>query len=172
MRTHYGPWQPCWISNQHQKHKSGRGPSNEHVWQVWLKSVQQFQRSIVKCEKLTMDNIIHILVLCESIELADFSIWSINHFLFNVPSLVHIHTFSAVKKICCTFLPVSKVRTNKSYIFRQCYIEYICSWIPGNNIVCGGVAETLNRKWFMDQMLKSANSMLSHSTSIWIILSI
>ena len=27
MRTHYGPWQPCWISNQHQKHKSGRGPS-------------------------------------------------------------------------------------------------------------------------------------------------
>jgi hypothetical protein len=31
-----------------------------------------------------MDNIIHILVLCESIELADFNIWSINHFLFNV----------------------------------------------------------------------------------------
>jgi hypothetical protein len=30
MRTHYGPWQPCWISNQHQKYKSGRGPSNEH----------------------------------------------------------------------------------------------------------------------------------------------
>ena len=26
MRTHYGPWQPCWISNQHQKQKSGRGP--------------------------------------------------------------------------------------------------------------------------------------------------
>jgi hypothetical protein len=25
--------------NQHQKHKSGRGPSNEHFWQVWLKSV-------------------------------------------------------------------------------------------------------------------------------------
>jgi hypothetical protein len=24
MRTHYGPWQPCWISNQHQKHKSDR----------------------------------------------------------------------------------------------------------------------------------------------------
>jgi hypothetical protein len=33
----YGPWQPCWISNQHQKHKSGIGPSNEHLWQVWLK---------------------------------------------------------------------------------------------------------------------------------------
>jgi hypothetical protein len=44
MRTHYGPWQPCWISNQRQKHKSGRGPSNEHFWQVWLKSVQRFQR--------------------------------------------------------------------------------------------------------------------------------
>ena len=52
MRTHYGPWQPCWISNQHQKHQSGRGPSNEHFWQVWLKSVQQIQRRIFKCEKL------------------------------------------------------------------------------------------------------------------------
>jgi hypothetical protein len=36
MRIHYGPWQPYWISNQHQKHKSGRGPSSEHFWQVWL----------------------------------------------------------------------------------------------------------------------------------------
>ena len=53
MRTHYGPWQPCWISNQHQKHKSGRGPSNEHFRQVWLKSVQRFQRRRFKCEKLT-----------------------------------------------------------------------------------------------------------------------
>jgi hypothetical protein len=53
MRTHYGPWQPCWISNQHEKHKSGRGPSSEHFWQVWLKSVQRFQRRRFKCEKLT-----------------------------------------------------------------------------------------------------------------------
>ena len=53
IRTHYGPWQPCWISNQHQKHKSGRGPSSEHFWQVWLKSVQRFQRRRFKCEKLT-----------------------------------------------------------------------------------------------------------------------
>ena len=53
MRTHYGPWQPCWISNQHQKHTSGRGPSSEHFWQVWLKSVQRFQRRRFKCEKLT-----------------------------------------------------------------------------------------------------------------------
>ena len=53
MRTHYGPWQPCWISNQHQKHKSGRGPSNEHFWQVWFNSVQWFQRRRFKCEKLT-----------------------------------------------------------------------------------------------------------------------
>jgi hypothetical protein len=52
MRTHYGPWQPCWISNQHQKHKSSRGPSNEHFWQVWLKSVQRFQSRKFKCEKL------------------------------------------------------------------------------------------------------------------------
>ena len=53
MRTHYGPWQPCWISNQHQKHKSGKGPSSEHFWQVWLISVQRFQRRRFKCEKLT-----------------------------------------------------------------------------------------------------------------------
>ena len=53
MRTHYGPWQPCWISNQHQKHNSGRGPSSEHFWQVWLISVQWFQRKRFKCEKLT-----------------------------------------------------------------------------------------------------------------------
>jgi hypothetical protein len=53
MRTHYGPWQPCWISNQHQKHKSGRGPSSELFWQVWLISVQRFQRRRFKCEKLT-----------------------------------------------------------------------------------------------------------------------
>ena len=53
MRTHYGPWQSCWISNQHQKHKSGRGPSSEHFWQVWLISVQRFQRRRFKCEKLT-----------------------------------------------------------------------------------------------------------------------
>ena len=53
MRTHYGPWQPCWISNQHQKHISGRGPSSEHFWQVWLISVQRFQRRRFKCEKLT-----------------------------------------------------------------------------------------------------------------------
>ena len=53
MRTHYGPWQSCWISNQHRKHKSGRGPSSEHFWQVWLISVQRFQRRRFKCEKLT-----------------------------------------------------------------------------------------------------------------------
>ena len=33
--------------------KTGRGQSNEHLWQVWLKSVQRFQRRRVKCEKLT-----------------------------------------------------------------------------------------------------------------------
>jgi hypothetical protein len=35
------------------KHISGRGPSNNHAWQVWLKSVQQFQRRRVKREKLS-----------------------------------------------------------------------------------------------------------------------
>ena len=53
MRIHYGPWQPCWISNQHQKHKSCSGPSNEHFWQAWFNSVQWFQRRRFKCEKLT-----------------------------------------------------------------------------------------------------------------------
>ena len=53
MRRHYGPWQPCWISNQHQKHKCGGGPSNEYFCQVWLKSVQRFQKRRFKCEKLT-----------------------------------------------------------------------------------------------------------------------
>jgi hypothetical protein len=53
MRTHYGPWQPCWISNQHQKQKSCIWPSSEHFWQVWLISVQRFQRRRFKCEKLT-----------------------------------------------------------------------------------------------------------------------
>ena len=28
-------------------------PSSEHFWQVWLKSVQRFQRRRFKCEKLT-----------------------------------------------------------------------------------------------------------------------
>jgi hypothetical protein len=35
------------------KHKSGRGPSNEHFWQVLFNSVQWFQRRRFKCEKLT-----------------------------------------------------------------------------------------------------------------------
>ena len=60
MRTHYGPWQPYWISDLHQKHKSGRGPPSEHFWQVWLKSVQRFQRRRVKCEKLTDDGRLHM----------------------------------------------------------------------------------------------------------------
>jgi hypothetical protein len=29
------------------------GPPSEHFWQVWLKSVQRFQRRRFKCEKLT-----------------------------------------------------------------------------------------------------------------------
>jgi hypothetical protein len=36
--THYGPWQPCWISDQRQKHKSCIWPSNEHFCQFWFKS--------------------------------------------------------------------------------------------------------------------------------------
>ena len=50
MRTHYGPWQPCWISDQCQKHKSCIWPSNEHFCQVWFKSVLWFQKKRWKCE--------------------------------------------------------------------------------------------------------------------------
>ena len=35
------------------EHVIGRGPFNEHLWQVWLKSIQRFQRRRVECEKLT-----------------------------------------------------------------------------------------------------------------------
>jgi hypothetical protein len=35
------------------KHKSGRGPSNEHFWLVWFNSVHWFQRRRFKCKKLT-----------------------------------------------------------------------------------------------------------------------
>jgi hypothetical protein len=37
------------------KNKSGRGPSNEHFWQVWLKSVQRFQRRRFKCEVFLLE---------------------------------------------------------------------------------------------------------------------
>ena len=53
IRTHYRPWQPCWISDQHQNNKSGRGPPNEHFCQDWSKSVHWFQRRRWKYEKLT-----------------------------------------------------------------------------------------------------------------------
>jgi hypothetical protein len=43
----------CRNDHWHQKHKSGRGPSSEHFWQVWLISAQRFQRRRFKCEKPT-----------------------------------------------------------------------------------------------------------------------
>jgi hypothetical protein len=39
-------------TNKTQKQKSCIWPFNEHFWQVWLKSVQRFQRRRFKCEKL------------------------------------------------------------------------------------------------------------------------
>ena len=53
IRTHYWPWQPCWISDQHEKHKLCRGPPKEHSCKVCFQSVQWFQRRRLKCEKLT-----------------------------------------------------------------------------------------------------------------------
>jgi hypothetical protein len=81
MRTHYGPWQPCWISNQHQKQKSGSRPSNKHFWQVWFNSVLWFQRRRFKCEKLTdgrtltHDKSSHGLWPGELIKLFDYLNW-------------------------------------------------------------------------------------------------
>jgi hypothetical protein len=83
MRTHYGPWQPCWISNQHQKHKSGRGPSSEHFWQVlgyrtaltdtilkrdhpcqvWFNLVQRFQRRYAEQISTKLARNVHWMVL-------------------------------------------------------------------------------------------------------------
>jgi hypothetical protein len=39
---HYRPWQPCWISDQHQKQKSCIWPSNEHVCQVYPMGISHF----------------------------------------------------------------------------------------------------------------------------------
>ena len=50
IRTHYGLWQPCWISDQRQKQKSCIWPSNEHFCQVWFKSILWFQKKRWKCE--------------------------------------------------------------------------------------------------------------------------
>ena len=32
IRTHYWPWQPCWISDLHQNNRSGVEPSKEHSY--------------------------------------------------------------------------------------------------------------------------------------------
>ena len=48
IRTHYGPWQPCWIFDQCQKQKSCIWLSNEHFCQVWFKSVLWFQKKKMK----------------------------------------------------------------------------------------------------------------------------
>jgi hypothetical protein len=53
MRTHYRPWQPCWISDQHQRHKSCIWPSNEHFCQVWFKSILWFANRKFKMAAMT-----------------------------------------------------------------------------------------------------------------------
>jgi hypothetical protein len=59
IRTHYRPWQPCWISHQRQKQKSCIWPSNEHFWQVWFKSVsfanRKFKMATMTRLSLTLD---------------------------------------------------------------------------------------------------------------------
>ena len=56
IRTHYGPWQPCWISDQRQKQKSCIWPYNEHFCQIWFKSVMWFQKKRWKCEISAYEN--------------------------------------------------------------------------------------------------------------------
>jgi hypothetical protein len=48
------------------KTQSGRGPSNEHFWQVWLKSVQRFQRRRFKCEKWSCTKLVNRLLVGNS----------------------------------------------------------------------------------------------------------
>ena len=60
-RTHYGPWQLCWISDQRQKQKSCIWPSNEHFCQVWFKSVLWFHKKRWKC-KIPSHNSIGLVV--------------------------------------------------------------------------------------------------------------
>jgi hypothetical protein len=50
MRNNYGPWQPCWISNQHQKHKSGRGHS------LWSLGILRYNNKQMFEEWMTNDN--------------------------------------------------------------------------------------------------------------------
>jgi hypothetical protein len=54
IRTHYGPWQPCWISNQRRKQISCIWPSNEHFCQVWFKSVLRTDFNQT-CQKRSLD---------------------------------------------------------------------------------------------------------------------
>ena len=56
IRAHNWPWRPFWMVDRHQFHKSGKGPPASHFCQVWLKSVQWFQRRRSRCEKLADDN--------------------------------------------------------------------------------------------------------------------
>jgi hypothetical protein len=46
-------WRPSWLEVGITGHKFGRGPSKDHSTKVWFKLAQWFQRSWLKCEKLT-----------------------------------------------------------------------------------------------------------------------
>ena len=52
IRSHYWPWQQCWISNQNKKQWFCREPSKEHSSHVWFQLTQWFRRSSIKCESL------------------------------------------------------------------------------------------------------------------------
>jgi hypothetical protein len=46
-------WRPSWLEVGITGHNFGRGPSKGHSTKVWFKLAQWFQRSWLKCEKLT-----------------------------------------------------------------------------------------------------------------------
>jgi hypothetical protein len=46
-------WQPFWLEFGITGHNFGRGPSKDHSTKVWFKFAQWFQRSWIKCQKLT-----------------------------------------------------------------------------------------------------------------------
>ena len=153
MRTHYGPWQPCWISNQHQKHKSGSGPSNEHFWQVWFNSVPWFQTRRFKCEKLKhgwsmlshdkssyglwpgeliKGEIINKYILYRSLQYTMVNPWCQDLQLRGIPHIKKgiIYTYKH-----CTWRSATAVKTlvqeccEKSFLFFFLLISFICTSI-------------------------------------------
>ena len=110
------------------KHKSGRGPSSEHFWQVWLKSVQRFQRRRFKCEKLTdgrrtltHDKSSHGLWPGE-LKMSSMIIVSTQNFYF--PLSPPPPSFSVLFYVCNCYWYAS-INVHALFLMYMCYIYYV-----------------------------------------------